>query len=147
VNIDRLVAVSFLGFSKKFCTPQVAMWVSLGLAFSLALINSHLIYFIDSNEDPLFMDEIFQTNKTSKNYDSNKTNYLLFNQTMSLDNSLVSSIPVNPYVYQRCLIRQHSPSYTYFFKHIFPWIDTSLQVFIICIYTFFILLYCLEIRQ
>ena len=130
MNIDRLIAVSFLSLSKKFCTPQVAVWVSLALALSLGFINSHLIYFIESNEDPLFIYENFQSNKTINSFDLNKTNYMLYNQTMSsLDNSLIASIPVNPYVYQRCLIRQHSPSYTYFFKHIFPWIYTSLQVF------------------
>ena len=128
-------------FSKKFCTPQVAVWVSLALAVLLALLNSHLVYFIDSDEGSSVASAVpftMQTNNTTATHicDTNKTNYLLFSETVSafsVDDSLSGAIPVNPYVYQKCLIRQNNPSYVYFFKHIFPWIDTSLQV----IFSFF----------
>ncbi len=35
---------------------------------------------------------------------------------------------VNPYSYQKCLIKANSPKYSYFFQNIFTWLDTSMQV-------------------
>lgn len=46
--------------------------------------------------------------------------------------------PVNPYVYQKCLIKRNYPGYSYFFQHIFTWIDASAQV----ILPFAIMLIC-----
>lgn len=133
VNIDRLIAVSFLSLSKKWCTPQVAMFVSLFLALSLALINAHLIYFIDS-DDQYFTINIIK----NESYSNNITTDYLFGIDYSVINIKSNTLPVNPYVYQKCLVKPNYPSYTYFFKNIFTWIDTSLQVII----PFVIMLIC-----
>jgi hypothetical protein len=49
VNIDRLIAASFLSLSKKWCTPRTALTVSFYIAIGVFLVNSHFIYFVDSN--------------------------------------------------------------------------------------------------
>ena len=49
VNVDRLIAASFLSLSKQWCTPRTAIKVSIWLAIFLALLNSHFIYFVDSS--------------------------------------------------------------------------------------------------
>jgi hypothetical protein len=136
VNIDRLIAVTFLSLSKKWCTPQVAMLVSLFLAISLAVINIHLIFFIDSDLEKSFINEITNSNN---NINYNNKSLIFNNDSLKLlfDDG-IKSMPVNPYVYQRCLIKSNYPYYNYFFKHIFTWIDTSLQV----ILPFIIMLIC-----
>jgi hypothetical protein len=48
VNVDRLIASSFLSFSKKWCTPRMAIKVSVWITVSLALLNSHFIYYVNS---------------------------------------------------------------------------------------------------
>lgn len=48
VNIDRLIAASFLSLSRKWCTPQTALKVSCFLTVVLMLLNSHFIYFVNS---------------------------------------------------------------------------------------------------
>lgn len=48
VNIDRLIAASFLSLSKKWCTPRMALKVSLVIAIVLILLNAHFLYFVDS---------------------------------------------------------------------------------------------------
>lgn len=48
VNIDRLIAASFLTLSKRWCTPRTALKVSLYLALSLFALNAHFLFFVDS---------------------------------------------------------------------------------------------------
>lgn len=49
VNIDRLIAASFLSLSKKWCTPRMAFKVSLLIALVLIALNAHFLYFVDSS--------------------------------------------------------------------------------------------------
>ena len=64
VNVDRLIAASFLSLSKRWCTPPTALKVSCWLAISLVLLNAHLLYFVGSTAD---------------NNNSNNPSYTLFN--------------------------------------------------------------------
>lgn len=182
VNIDRLIAASFLSLSKKWCTPRTALKVSLYLAISLILLNSHFIYYVDSPTKQIPVNEIPQTKKIineknqSKNNNNSEYSYSnsvnlslkrskvanensnLFDfdsdqfqnspndKDLSLFSTFVSSKltiedenatnagllelewPINPYVYQRCLIKANNPQYSYFFQRIFTWIDASAQV-------------------
>lgn len=49
VNIDRLIAASFLSLSKKWCTPRTALKVSFIIALVLITLNSHFLYFVESS--------------------------------------------------------------------------------------------------
>ena len=49
VNVDRLIAASFLSLSKKWCTPRTAIKVCLVLAVCLVFLNLHFLYFVDSS--------------------------------------------------------------------------------------------------
>lgn len=49
VNIDRLIAASFLSLSKKWCTPRMALKVSFFLALALLALNAHFLFFVESN--------------------------------------------------------------------------------------------------
>jgi hypothetical protein len=256
VNVDRLIAASFLSFSKKWCTPRTAIKVSIWITLSLALLNSHFIYYVDSSSSKLTSKQasyITSTSSSSHHQSSKKPteyfiqstataynnfincltttpvdkkkihnnlnnisnlladclliqqklsslsnnnttsvnklslnnirNFLLLdkynnnnsylnsylakyginvtqNQHLKYISNLVTSSTktdymtsdyltnvtyykeeytemydievepdsVNPYVYQKCLIKANNPKYSYFFQNIFTWLDTSMQV-------------------
>ena len=262
VNVDRLIAASFLSFSKKWCTPRTAVKVSIWITISLALLNSHFLYYVDSSSSKssykpttsftstspspshlqsskktsfisdtstpsnfiqstsmavnifsncltttpidkktfhnnlnnltnlladclLIQQKLASLSTTSNNQSNNKLslnnirNFLLLdkynnnnsylntylakygiNVTQHLKYNLttfstksgsittdfftnvtyykeeytemydveVEPDSVNPYVYQKCLIKANSPKYSYFFQNIFTWLDTSMQV-------------------
>ncbi|RNA15991.1 FMRFamide receptor-like [Brachionus plicatilis] len=164
VNIDRLIAASFLSLSKTWCTPRTAIKVSIYLAIFLLIINSHFLYFVDSKDyapDPLRKPRNPSTrSKFSKNNSSilelkyRASSYLWltdpdqFSDLKTHDAKSQISLakyagnrtdePVNPYVYRKCLIKPNSPVYSYFFSKIFTWIDASAQV----ILPFIIMLIC-----
>lgn len=73
VNIDRLIAASFLSLSKKWCTPKTAIKVSIYLAIFLMIINSHFLYFVDSKGYQVYEPEIAQKPRNST-IRANKTN-------------------------------------------------------------------------
>jgi hypothetical protein len=101
VNIDRLIASSFLSFSKIWCTPNKALMVTLIIAFILALINGHFLYYVDAKPQ-----------KTTTNFTIDDT-----------------TEPVNPFVYSQCIVDKKAYKlYNFFFQNIFTWIDTTTQV-------------------
>lgn len=51
VNIDRLIAASFLSLSKKWCTPHMALKVSFIIALVLISLNAHFLFFVDSPDN------------------------------------------------------------------------------------------------
>ena len=118
VNIDRLIAASFLGLSKKWCTPRIALIVSLCIGIILAVLNSHFIFFVDS--EPKF----HRVNTISSNS--------LIENNQNLHNpseyDTKSILAVNHYSYRLCFIKQNYPTYKYFFTNVFTWIDASAQV-------------------
>ncbi|CAF0736918.1 unnamed protein product [Didymodactylos carnosus] len=48
VNIDRYIAVTFLNFSRTWCTSKNALFISCNLALILCLVDGHLLLFVDS---------------------------------------------------------------------------------------------------
>jgi len=123
VNFDRLIAATFLALSKKFCTPRTALKVSAGLAVCLSLLNIHFLYFVESADSnsqfrPLVHVENFNN---EQNIPRNST------ITINVVANFIET-PINPYVYQKCLIKANSPKYAFFFQSIFTWIDAGAQV-------------------
>ena len=114
VNFDRLIAATFLSLSKKFCTPKMALKVSAGIAVCLSLLNIHFLYFVES---------VAPTSRL---------------KPTKISITPIIETPINPYVYQKCLIKANSPKYAYFFQTIFTWIDAGAQV----ILPFLIMLFC-----
>ncbi|CAF0749550.1 unnamed protein product [Brachionus calyciflorus] len=95
VNIDRLIAASFLSLSKKWCTPRTAIRVSTYLAIFLMIINSHFLYYVDSEDEKkstenyelknFFNSKNLSIRSISKNYNDDHSfgkvrskNYFLF---------------------------------------------------------------------
>jgi hypothetical protein len=188
VNIDRLIAASFLSLSKKWCTPRTALKVSLYLSIVLTVLNAHFIYFVDSSVHDYPKIKVNLDNKSSPaslidaksdNYSTqtflfigggsgsvrskhnrtrlradgseqqewHTTSYLFSTflspklTTHEDDNETYEMRPkeaINPYVYQKCLIKANYPRYSFFFQNIFTWIDASAQV----ILPFIIMLVC-----
>lgn len=127
------------GFSKKWCTPRVAILVSLSLALFFFLINSHFIFFVNSMSGSRSLAKSNQYLILHENI-----SYLLMSQDISKDlmesiktqEILLSMIQektreqesVNPFVYSKCLIKTNWPGYNFFFTNIFTWIDAGAQV-------------------
>lgn len=63
VNIDRLIAASFLSLSKKWCTPKTAIKVSTYLAIFLMVLNSHFLYFVDSKGNQALNTETYRPHR------------------------------------------------------------------------------------
>ena len=141
VNIDRLIAASFLSFSKKWCTPRIAVLVSLSLAVIFAMINSHFIFFVTSTRDSNFYQNqstipfsaLTRQPQSRRNFTYNLGS--IYNYSSNANNNKIIALPsfeeyesVNPFVYSKCLIKSNWPRYNYFFINIFTWIDAGAQV-------------------
>nr|QVK45798.1 G protein-coupled receptor [Proales similis] len=133
VNIDRLIAASFLTLSKRWCTPRNAVKVSLVIALFLFVLNSHFILLVGS--DPSTANQSPATAlDSSRSVKSNQSvSVAQHDQTTNR-----SAQPVNPFVYKFCVIDQDWPIYNLFFQTVFPWIDISAQV----VLPFIIMLIC-----
>jgi hypothetical protein len=143
VNIDRLIAASFLSLSKKWCTPRTALTVSFYIAIGVFLVNSHFIYFVvDSGggtttllptpplPPPLKAALKANLTNTFSSSSSRAADEYALPRNTSASPPVVSSLaetvdeaqqqmlsePINPYVYMKCWIRPNNPLYTNFFR-------------------------------
>ena len=133
VNVDRFISATFLALSKKFCTPKTAFKVSAGVAMFLSLLNLHFIYFVESSASISHL-----TNEISTDVEFNIPKNTTETVKSNVDNIVAFEVPINPYVYQKCIIKANSPRYAYFFQKVFVWIDASAQV----ILPFLIMVFC-----
>lgn len=132
VNIDRLIAASFLSLSKKWCTPRTALKVSFYIAIGVFLVNFHFIFYVHSQ--PESKEHSQHHHHHHSHHHPSRPSLTAFD--LPSDGSNFSDIgqpvleetetPINEFVYKKCLMM--NKNYIQFFNTFYAWIDASAQV-------------------
>ena len=109
LNLDRYVAVKFPIYTSKWCRTRQAS-INSGIVFLVfSLSNLHLLIFVEGDDSSYLSSSLMDPNS--------------------------SRSTVNPFQYQRCYLH---PKYSYFFEHVYTWID----MFLVTIIPFLFIILC-----